>query len=277
MLRTGLLLLPLSLPVAVAAAPLAPIAEGVEYGTYEPNAGDVFHVVRIDPKRAQLVAKTSSADGGGSRSMRTWCEEKGLLAGINLGMYMDDHRRNVGYAAAHGHANQPRWHPQYQSVLVWDPKRPGLPAAAILDRDSEGATARIAEYRNAVQNLRLIKRPGQNVWTEQPRKWSESAIASDGEGRILFVFAKHGHAMTEFNRLLLGLPLGVVAAMHVEGGPEASLCVRGGPAAKIDLWGSFETGFFPRDDNARQWEIPNVLGVVRRPPPTSKQAAPPKQ
>ena len=274
MLRTSLLLLSLALPVTVAAAPLSPIAEGVEYGTYEPSPGDVFHVVRVDPKRAQLVAKMSSVDGAGPRTLRTWCDDQRLLAGINLGMYMDDHRRNVGHATAHGHANQSRWNPQYQSVLVWDPKRPGLPAAAIVDRDSDGATARIGEYRNAVQNLRLIKHPGQNVWTEQPRKWSESAIASDGEGRILFIFAKRGHAMTEFNRLLLGLPLGVVAAMHVEGGPEASLCVRGGKA--VDLWGSFETGFFPRDDNARQWEIPNVLGVIAKPSVPLKKSAPTK-
>jgi hypothetical protein len=23
----------------------------------------------------------------------------------------------------------------------------------------------------------------------------------------------------------------------------------------------YETGFFPRDDNDRQWELPNVIGV----------------
>jgi hypothetical protein len=49
--------------------------------------------------------------------------------------------------------------------------------------------------------------------------------------------------------------------MHAEGGPEASLSVRG--AVKLDLSGSFETGFVENDLNMRQWAIPNVLGVAR--------------
>ena len=59
------------------------------------------------------------------------------------------------------------------------------------------------------------------------------------------------------NRRLL--TLGVVRAMHVEGGPEASLSVRG--AVKLDLAGSYETGFREDDTNEEQWPIPNVICV----------------
>ena len=69
--------------------------------------------------------------------------------------------------------------------------------------------------------------------------------------------------MAEWNRRVLALPLHVTAAMHVEGGPEASLslCTATPP---LHLSGSFETGFWPDDSNKRQWPIPNVLGVLRR-------------
>ena len=76
---------------------------------------------------------------------------------------------------------------------------------------------------------------------------------------MLFVFLRAPRTMSDFNRLLLSLPLGVVAAMHVEGGPEASLSVRG--AVHLDANGSYETGFVENDGERSQWAIPNVLGV----------------
>ena len=33
---------------------------------------------------------------------------------------------------------------------------------------------------------------------------------------------------------------------------------------KVDLCGSYETGFNENDDNQRQWPIPNVIGVSPR-------------
>ena len=69
--------------------------------------------------------------------------------------------------------------------------------------------------------------------------------------------------MRQFNDMALALPLDVVRAMHLEGGPEASLSIHV-PGFDLDLCGSYETGFREDDTNARQWAIPNVLGVARR-------------
>ena len=59
------------------------------------------------------------------------------------------------------------------------------------------------------------------------------------------------------------LPLGITNAMHVEGGPEASLSIHVG-GVNLDLNGSYETGFNENDAERHQWPIPNVLGVHRR-------------
>ena len=91
--------------------------------------------------------------------------------------------------------------------------------------------------------------------------WGQAAVAQDKEGRLLFLFVREGQQMSDFNRLLLASDLGVVRAMHVEGGPEASLSIHT-PTLRLDLAGSYETGFTENDDNAAQWPIPNVLGVV---------------
>jgi hypothetical protein len=53
----------------------------------------------------------------------------------------------------------------------------------------------------------------------------------------------------------------MVAAMHVEGGPEASLSIHAG-GVDLDLNGSYETGFNENEGEKSQWPIPNVLGVA---------------
>ena len=68
----------------------------------------------------------------------------------------------------------------------------------------------------------------------------------------------------EFNEKLLALGLGITRAMHVEGGPEASLTIRSAKV-NLDLCGSYETGFNENDNNKQQWPIPNVIGVVASP------------
>jgi len=242
-----------------------PLARGVEYAEiHDPAApADTLQVVRVDPAQATLRAVMASARDRRPRTAAAWCEAEHLLAAINLGMYREDHLTNVGYARDGAHVNQPHL-TQYQSALVFGPRRPGLPRAALLDLDAPQARERLADYDTVVQNLRLIRAPGKSVWSAQPRRWSEAAVASDGAGRILFVFLRAPRTMSDFNRLLLSLPLGVVAAMHVEGGPEASLSVRG--PRHVDANGSYETGFVENDGERAQWPIPNVLGVLAQAP-----------
>jgi hypothetical protein len=238
------------------------LQDGVEYAALG-EADQRLHVVRIDPKRAPLVAAMAKAGDKLPRTAGRWCRDRGLVVAINLGMYQLDHLTNVGHAHAPGHVNNGHWSSKYKSVLVFGPSKKDLPAAALLDLDVDGNKERVADYGAAVQNLRLIRGPGQNAWTRQAREWSEAAVAMDKQGRILFVFSRHPYCMHDFNAKLLALPLGITAAMHVEGGPEASLSIHGG-GIDLDLNGSYETSFNENDDEQKQWPIPNVLGVARR-------------
>jgi hypothetical protein len=51
--------------------------------------------------------------------------------------------------------------------------------------------------------------------------------------------------------------------MYVEGGPEATLYVRGGSRSALFV-GSYESLFVENDRNQKAWEIPNVLMLVPR-------------
>jgi hypothetical protein len=239
---------------------------GVAYRIFRlaatPSCGDGrLHALRVEPERARLVALTASGRQVEPRTAGEWCQREGLAAAVNLGMFQADLRSNVGYARIGEHLNSRGWN-RYMSALGFDPGKPGLAAALMVDLDEAGAREQLADYGTVVQNLRLIKAPGVNRWTEQPRRWSEAAVAQDDRGRLLFLFTRSPFAMAELNRLVLGLDLGVVRAMHVEGGPEASFSLHAG-GIDVDLAGGYETGFAEGcAEGSGQWKIPNVLAIA---------------
>jgi hypothetical protein len=244
------------------------LADGVEYRTFtlvnKPEVGDgVLHVVRADPSRVDLKAALVSEQGGEPRPAGRWLDDMGLVVGINIGMYDTDQRTNVGYLRNGSHVSNPKWRKSHETALAFGPKRAGLPPLLMVDLDTPGATDQLTDYGTVVQNLRLVKGEAQSVWKTSTRRWSEAAVAVDKQGRLLFLFCRTPMSMTEFNDRVLELPVGIVRAMHVEGGPEASLSIHTG-ALSLDLSGSYETGFNENDGNAHQWPIPNVLGVAAR-------------
>jgi Phosphodiester glycosidase len=238
------------------------LAKGVEYRTFvlEPGAKapGTLHVVRIDAATARLALGLASRDKRGKRTTRQWCRDLGAVAVINAGMFQHDDVSNVGRLVNDDHVNQRAWN-DYRSALVFGPSDPKAAPARLLDLD--GGHDAAAPYRSVVQNLRLIKAPGRSVWKSTGRAWSEAAVAQDDAGHVLFLFSRAGYEMTAWTKLVLDLPLHVTAAMHVEGGPEASLSLCTASPA-LHLAGSFETGFNANDANPAQWPIPNVLAVL---------------
>ena len=69
--------------------------------------------------------------------------------------------------------------------------------------------------------------------------------------------------MHDFNQELLSSNIDIVAAQHLEGGPEAQLYLKVGDT-EIELFGSYETSFREDDGNKKVWDIPNVLGIRPR-------------
>jgi len=70
--------------------------------------------------------------------------------------------------------------------------------------------------------------------------------------------------MHDINQELLSAGIGLVAAQHLEGGPEAQLYLNVGDV-ELEIYGSYETSFREDNGNTTAWPIPNVLGARRRP------------
>jgi len=255
------------------------LAPGLDLGAFAaaepaPVGDSRITILRIDPERWELELVGVSQSGDSTlRSAKDWCRDLDLTAAINAGMFATDYATHVGYHRSRGHVNNGHVN-RYESVAAFHPLAgSGLPRFKIFDLDAPGIamTDILASYASAVQNLRLIKRPGENRWSRQDKRWSEAALGEDVQGRILFIFSRSPFTMHDLNRELLALDIDLVAAQHLEGGPEAQFYVHTG-SHEQELIGSYETGFRPDDGNLAAWPIPNVLGI--RPRSVAVQALP---
>ena len=244
------------------------ISGGLEIGHFRvaqeaPSGDSTIVIVRIDPARWQLKLLAVSESGDDhSLTAQEWCEKYSLTAAINAGMFDVDHKTHIGYMKSREHINSDRANP-YKSAAAFDPRRDGLPPFRIHDLDETPLDTVLDRYHCVVQNLRLVKRPGENRWSQQDRIWSEAALGEDDQGRALFIFCRSPYSMYDFNKLLLSLPIGLVSAQHLEGGTEAQLYLKYGETT-ISLAGSSNSPSIQTSNLT--WPIPNVIGIVPRSP-----------
>ncbi len=228
--------------------------------------GAQITVLRIDPAHWSFelvgIGQTHETKG---RTAKEWARARGLYAVINAGMFDKDGVSHIGYLRAGEHAQGRRVH-RYESLAAFDPRGgAALPQFRIFDLDEPGVSleAVLEDFGSVVQNLRLVKRPGENRWTPQVKRWSEAALGEDSAGRALFLFSRAQFTMYEWNEALLGAGIDLVAAQHLEGGPRAQLFAHVGEV-ELDLFGDFEAPYRPGEGNRSAWPVPNVIGVRPR-------------
>lgn len=213
--------------------------------------GDLI-VVRIDAGERRLAVLSPGPESGdGGLALPDWCRRFGLSAAINAGMYQADHRTHVGFAQVDGAVVNPGVN-DYQSAVAFDPFDPSDPPFRIVDLDEEPLSDLRARYRTVLQNLRLVKRPGENRWQPLGSRWSEAALGEDSAGRALLIECGTPWSMHEFIEILLDLPIDLVAAQHLEGRTPARLW--------LELPGS-RSGAHRSERRPVEPVVPNILGV----------------
>ena len=242
------------------------IDKGLSYAKFKVPAvsfpaDSTITVIRIDPNRFALTLCSVSQFGGQNRTAREWVKEHGLAGAINAGMYLTDYKTSCGYMKNYSHFNNPRNNKTYHSVAAFNPVKGNSPPFKIFDDTDPGIIA--GTYNSVIQNLRLVKRPRVNRWQQQERRWSEAALGEDRGGNILFIFSRIPFTMHDFNELLLRLPVGLVCAQHLEGGPEASLYINLN-GMELCRTGSYSGDYSSENSDSLFRPVPNVIGVVKR-------------
>ena len=242
--------------------------EGLEIAQFSsvidsPSVDTAVTIVRIDPAKWEMkLLGRQINDEPENLTAQQWCEKYDLVAALNAGMFQQDFVTHVGYLNAGGRIFARRVR-SYQSAVAFGPRNDSMPQFRIFDLDKDSLGEIVRQYHSVCQNLRLISRARENKWSPQERRWTEVALGEDDLGRSLFIFCNRPMTMYDFNRMLLSLPIGLVAAQHLEGGPEAQLYLNLGQT-KIERLGSFESGLSESYESSFPYPIPNVIGVAKK-------------
>jgi hypothetical protein len=225
-------------------------------------AGSCLTLARIDPTRFRLVIHTAARDGG-ERPAPRWADDFKLAAVVNASMFLAG-GQSIGMLASADNVNNDRDNAKLGGFLFFDPVAKRDPPVHMTGRTCPGfdLAALRKRYRGVVQNYRMLECDGSPIAWADDKIYSAVALAVDKQGRVVVVHSRAPHKMSDFTRMVAAPGLGLVQALYLEGGPEASLVVRGGGREVAEV-GSFETGFHDHS-NKLFWDIPNVIGFVPR-------------
>jgi hypothetical protein len=244
---------------------------GLELGTFAaPQLSEVkdslIRVLRIDPTLFEFRLLNASASGNPNLlSAKEWCNQNGLLAAINPSMYQEDLRTSVSLMRSKTHTNNARLSKD-NTILAFDRKVSSVPLVKIIDRECENFDFWKDKYDSFIQSIRMISCKGKNVWSQQSKRWSTAAIATDYDDNVLFIHVRSPHSTHDVVNMLLTLPLQISRAMYTEGGPEAELYVRSGET-EFEFTGLISAGFSDAVSVGYARRIPNVIGIARRTQP----------
>jgi hypothetical protein len=179
-------------------------------------------------------------------------------------MYQTDYKTSVSLMRKKGHINNPRLSKD-MTILAFDRLDSGVSEVKIIDRQCEDFEFWKNKYATLVQSIRMISCTGKNVWKQQPRRWSTSAIGTDAKNKVLFIHVRSLYSTHDLINILKVLPLNISRAMYTEGGPQAQLYITV-PNQEFEFVGSYEVGSSDANKGSLSWPLPNVIGISKRQP-----------
>lgn len=217
-----------------------------------------FDVVRAAGTSYHLRLLTKARDDGSTQPAPEWRERHRLVAVTNAGMFHAE-GKPVGLLIEDGVALS-KDNSTFGGYLAFGPRSAKDPAITITGRDCAGFDLADLKrrYTSILQANRLVDCKGDAMPWKDAKQYSAAAIGLDHQGDIIFIHARAAVTMTELARSVASLDL--AGALFLEGGPEASLVVRGSDG-ELSRVGSYETGFVENDENKSFWWLPNVLAL----------------
>ncbi len=242
--------------------------KGIELGTFlsplQSDVGDsLVRVLRVDLKYYRLrLLNASAIQNGTPITPKQWCRQNGLTAVINASMYQTDYKTSVSLMRKKGHTNNPRLSKD-MTILAFDRLDYSISEVKIIDRQCEDFGFWKKKYATLIQSIRMISCTGKNVWKQQPRRWSTSAIGLDEQNNVLFIHVRSLYSTHDLINILKELPLKISRAMYTEGGPQAQLYINVSNK-EFEFVGSYEVGSGNANKGSLSWPLPNVIGISKR-------------
>jgi len=246
------------------------LSEGLYLGKFAPKikskiCSHEIVILKIDPDFYSLKLLSASEHDRRPRTAKQWCKEFGLVAAINASMYqMVDPLKSTGYMKNYKHFNNAYINPAFGAFLLFNPADSSLTQVQIVDRRLQKNWKVLVEgYNTVVQNYRMISNGKKRGWPQREELYGIAAIGTDRERNVLFILSPSPYSVHDFIHILISLPVHIMNAMYVEGGPEANLYFKIEDKEMLFV-GACEADF-AKQDNESWHPIPNVIGLVKRP------------
>jgi hypothetical protein len=248
-----------------------PLENGLDYaevnGPHVSKYSDSkVSILKINPAYFDFCLVAATEYDSTQKTIKEWCDMKGLTAAINAGMYsLKDHYSASGYMQNFNHINNPVIKKDFNAMAVFNPQNKALPAFQIVDMKNQDWSPIKKDYNCCFQSIRMIDNKQQGIyWKKKPvLKCSMTVLATDKSGNVIFLFARSPYNANEMIGFLLKSNLNIQTAMYLEGGPEACMYIKTN-GNEILKFGSYVSYSCPNDDNVEVRTLPNILGIKKK-------------
>ena len=230
-------------------------------------------VVRFQPERWRLDLFHESEGGAAGRrglDVEEWRDRTGAAVMINAGQYYPDHVP-MGLFMKEGRNLGTRQIKSWKGLLVAEPARAGVPAAAILDLEHDAFDVATTPYRLALQSFMILDRDGKKRVRRSEWHANRTALATDRSGRLLALHTEGAYTLWELADWIARSDLGVMQALSLDGGFESQLAINAGSTRYLSFgrWHVDDKG--DHSIEGLRVPLPAVLGVFARPAATSSR------
>ncbi len=219
-------------------------------------------ILKIDPQYYDFKLLSAKEENVENKTLKEWAKTKKLIAAINAGLYQQDNKTNVGYMKNYNFINNSHLNKD-NAILAFNRKDSTFPEIQIIDLKCQNWGELKNKYNSYTQCIRMIDCHQNNTWSQQQEESSISAIAIDKHGNALFIFSYSPFSVHDFTNILKLLPLDIYNAMYLEGAAPASFYFNY-KGIGVEKAGSFRYSPEENENKDIAWELPNVIGIVKK-------------
>ncbi|MES2799397.1 MAG: phosphodiester glycosidase family protein [Bacteroidota bacterium] len=243
------------------------LGKGVEYmEMIAPEKSSIGNsrlcVLRLDPEVLDFQLFNATRYNRTRLTAAEWADSFDLNIVINAGMYdMENGLIHRGYMKNGKHHNNPKFTPDYNSMIAFNPKDSSDSKFEIYDLTCDQWKTVKTKYRCYAQGMRMIDCNGEAMeWGKKQQSCSMLVAAKDEYGKIWLIFSRSPYSHNKMIEFMKGFKEDLRNAIYLEGGPETSLYVDFKDHC-IERIGSYVSDTYPTDSNPDFWKLPNVIGI----------------
>jgi hypothetical protein len=203
-------------------------------------------------------------------NVKDWADSFDLNIVFNAGMYdLSKKLYSKGFLKGEKHINQEKIHPNYKTMIAFNPKDTLDKKFTISDLECDSFNQIKNKYSCLAQGLRMLDCNSKPIaWNKRKQYCSQLISTIDEFGNVYLIFVRSPYLHNEMIQFMQDMKLNLYNAIYLEGGPQTSLYVNiqkdGKEIFHLEKIGSYVSETYATDKNDYFWKLPNVIGLKNK-------------